>query len=447
MAHRFRPFRWQTGQLRLMLEALTAPAADRPHWLTILLWLGIPTMLLIPIGISFWAVSDLSGLPTLPQCFGVSWSDDNSSARLYCAKISADRHTPQDLQQALTLVSHIPRTDPLRLQTDRRIRQWSDELLQLGETKYQDGDLDGAIEIAEKIPQVAQTRRIAEDRIQQWKDTWDKANVLSEDANQKLRDKDWYGVLATARQLLTLGNRYWATTKYEDLMQQLQAAKDDDKTKNKPKAANNRPKAAPGEPTFLSQLQQEQATDARAHLSKAKSLANTGTPKALQSAIDEAQQIIFGSPGYDDAQAAIDRWQHQLELSEDQPVLNYAISLAKKGDEASLQSAITAASQIGWGRSLYDQSNGYVEQWRDRIFELQSEARTRQLEEMQRNSSVPDSVPQPILRSAPYFVPRAVPQNFSEESPKSDSIQPADRSTSPRLNSSPASLNAPASSP
>ena len=155
MAHRFRPFRWQKGQLRLMLEALTAPAADRPRWLTILLWLGIPTMLLIPIGVSFWAVTDLSRLPALPECFAVSWSDDNSSARLYCAKISADRNTPQDLQQALALVSHIPRTDPLRLDTDRRIRQWSNDLLQLGEAKYQEGDLDGAIEIAEKIPQAA----------------------------------------------------------------------------------------------------------------------------------------------------------------------------------------------------------------------------------------------------------------------------------------------------
>ena len=441
MAHRFRPFRWQAGQSRLMLEALTAPAADRPRWLTILLWLGIPTMLLIPIGISFWAVNDLSGLPTLPQCFAVSWSDDNSSARLYCAKISADRHTPQDLQRALALVSHISRTDPLRRDTDRRIRQWSDDLLQLGEAKYQEGDLDGAIEIADKIPQAAQTRGSADDRIQQWKDTWDKAKVLSDDAKQKLRDKDWYGVMATARQLLTLGNRYWATTQYEDLMQQLQAAKNDDKNQSKPKAADHRPKAIPGEPTFLSQLQQDQDIDARARLSKAKSLATTGTPQALQSAIDEAQQIIFGSPGYDEAQASIDRWRGQLELSEDQPVLNYAISLAKKGDEASLQSAIAAASQIGWGRSLYDQANSHVEEWRDRIFQLQSEARTRQLDEMQRSRSAPESVPQPVLRSAPYFVPRPIPQNFSGESPKSD------RSNLPRLNPSPAPLNAPDSSP
>jgi tetratricopeptide (TPR) repeat protein len=440
MAHRFRPFRWQAGQLRLILEVLTAPAADRPRWLTILLWFAIPTMLLIPIGVSFWAVTDLFGLPALPQCLTVSWSDDNFTSRLYCAKINADRRTPQDLRQAIELVSHVPRTDPLRPESDRLIQQWSDDLLRLGEAKYQDGNLDEAIEIAEKIPDSVHTRRMAEDRIQQWKDTWDKANTLSEDAKQRLNDKDWYGVLATARQLLTLGNRYWATTQYEELMRQLQAAKDNDQGKNKPKPTSDRSrKTAPGVPEFLSQLQQEQATDASAHLSKAKSLASTGTAEGLQSAINEAQQVVFGTEGYDEAQVVIDRWRHQLEVSEDQPILDRALALAKKGDEASLQAAITEASQIGWGRTLYDQANGYAEQWRDRVFQLQSESRTRQLEEMQRGGSFPETAPRSIPEVNPSAIPRAVPETTSGSVP----IQPAYRSDPPRLNGAPA----PASSP
>ena len=448
MAHRFRPFRWQTGQLRLLLEALTAPESDRSRWLTILLWFAIPSMFLIPIAVSFWAVTDLSGLPALPKCLTVSWSDDNFASRVYCAKISADRRTPKDLQQAIELVSHVPRTDPLRAESDRLIRQWSDDLLRLGEEKYQDGKLDEAIAIADKIPQAASTRRIADDRIQQWKDTWDRAKTLSEDAKQRLRDQDWYGVLATARQLLTLGNRYWATTQYEELMQQLQAAKDDDPSKNKPKAKGDRPpKPAAGVPEFLSQIQQEQSTEARAHLNKAKGLANAGTTKGLQSAISEAQQVIFGTEGYDEAQASIDRWQHQLELNEDQPVLNHALALAQKGDEASLQAAITEASQIGWGRKLYDQANGYIEQWRDRVFQLQSETRTRQLDQMQRRSSFPSAVPEATPRIIPESdsrtIPEAVPSNTSGNTSDSVFIQPAYRASPPRLNGSPAPTSSP----
>lgn len=398
MTHRFRLFRLQAGQMRLLLEALTAPAADRPRWMTFSLWLIIPAMLLAPVGVGIWAVSDLFGLPALPQCLTASWSDGNSAARLYCAKLKADRRTPEDLQEAIELVSRVPRTDPLRPESDRLIRQWTEDILRLGEAEFQSGNFEEALKIAERIPQTVQSRGLADDRIQQWKDIWDQATTLSEDAKQKLSEEDWYGALAAARQLLTLGNRYWATTQHAALMQQLQGAKDRDQNPKKPEATRTQKPTANGSvQDYLSRIQQEQAADARSQLNKARSLANAGTAEGLQAAISEAQQVIFGTEGYEEAQAAIDGWRQQLELLEDRPLLNRALALANKGDEASLQAAISEANQISWGRALYNEANGYVEQWRDRVFQLQSEARTRQLEAMQGSRfSQPTYQPPPI---------------------------------------------------
>ncbi|MBD3880338.1 hypothetical protein IFO70_01065 [Phormidium tenue FACHB-886] len=398
MAHRFRLFRLQAGQMRLLLEALIAPTTERPRWMTFILWLIIPAMLLAPVGVSLWAVSDLFGLPALPQCLTASWSDGNSAARLYCAKLTADRRTPQELQEAIELVSRVPRTDPLRPESDRLIQQWTEDVLRLGEAKFQDGNFEEALEIADRIPQTVQSRRLADDRIQQWKDIWDQATTLSEDAKQKLSDGDWYGALAAARQLLTLGNRYWATTQHAALMRQLHAAKDRDQNQKKTEADRaQKPTSNGGVQDYLSKIQQEQAADSRSQLNKARSLAKAGTAEGLQAAISEAQQVIFGTEGYEEAQAAIDGWRQQLELFEDRPILARALTLANKGDEASLQAAISEANQIGWGRALYSEANGYVEQWRDRVFQLQTEARTRQLEAMQGSRfSQPTYQPPPI---------------------------------------------------
>jgi hypothetical protein len=406
MAHRFRSFQLPAGQMRTLLNALTASAADRPRWMTILLWGMIPVMLLVPVGLSFWAVTDLFGLPALPQCLTVSWSDENFAARLYCAKITADRRTPPDFQAAIEMVSRIPRSEPLRVESDRLIRQWSEDLLRLGDAKFQAGDLEEAIEIAEKIPQTVQTRRLADDRIQQWQDSWDKATLLYEDAQQKLNDKDWPGAMTAARQLLTLGNQYWATTQHAELMRQFQTAKDNDQKEKTASADRDRSQKPANSPAqdFLSKIQQEQATDARTRITNAKDLAAAGTIDGLQAAISEAQQVIFGTEGYEEAQAAIDNWRQQIELIEDRPILNRALGLAEKGDEASLQAAISEANQIQWGRDLYDEANGYVEQWRDRVFQLQSEARTRQLEAMDRRAA-PSPPVQPASLSHPPVAP------------------------------------------
>ncbi|HEY9639778.1 MAG TPA: hypothetical protein V6C57_04805 [Coleofasciculaceae cyanobacterium] len=371
-------------------QASTEPTSRRWRNRSLLgkiaLCLGLPTMLLAPAGLGLWAVTQLSGLPALPQCLTASWSDDYS-ARLYCAKTAADRHTVKDLQNALEWVSQIPQDNPLRPEADRLIRQWSQEVLDLGEAAYQDGKLEEAVETAEKIPNDPRVRPQADERIQHWQDTWKQAEDLYEEAQTKLNDKDWFGVLAAARRLLPLGNRYWATTQHQELMRQLQVAKDQDQ-KQKPTAQTKPQKPAPV--SFLSQLKQGQSADARRSLNQARSLASQGDVAGLQAAIDAAQQVVFGTDSYDEAQQAISNWRQQLELAEDRPYLDRAIALASKGDEDSLQAAIGEANQISWGRALYSEASHHIDQWRDRVFQLQAAARQRQLDQMTGNSSLPD---------------------------------------------------------
>jgi hypothetical protein len=382
----------QSHKFEFSSDPLSTPALETyPAYLAKLaLWLGIPLMVLVPGGLGVWAVSQLFGLPDLPQCLTASWSEDYS-ARLYCAKTVADRHTAKDLQDALQWVSPIPRDNPLRTEADRLIQQWTKEILNLGEAAYQDGRLQEAIEMVEKVPDDLRVRPQTDERIQHWQETWKQAEDLYEEAQTKLSDEDWFGALSAARRLLPLGNRYWATTQHQELMRQLQAAKEE----NQKSTAQANPQK-PVRKDFLLQLKQGQSADARGYLNKARSLASQGDAAGLQAAINEAQQIIFGTDSYDEAQQAISNWRHQLEQAEDRPYLDRAIALASKGDEDSLQAAIREANQISWGRALYEESSSRIDQWRDRVFQLQAEARKRQLEEMTGSSSSPESLPESL---------------------------------------------------
>ncbi|MBI4782952.1 MAG: hypothetical protein HY785_16765 [Oscillatoriophycideae cyanobacterium NC_groundwater_1537_Pr4_S-0.65um_50_18] len=380
-----------------------APLDDRPtrtqRYLTRLwLWLGVPTMLLLPGGLGLWAVAQLFGLPDLPKCLTVSWSDswseDNPATRLYCGEIAANRRTPQDLQTALQLISHIPRDHPLYAEADRMTQKWSADILQLGEEAYQEGNLQEAIAIAERVPQNVRTHSLVVDRIQKWQDTWHQAETIYEEAQSKIQDKNWYGVIVSAKLLLGLGNRYWATTQHQELMRNLQVAKEGEEKQVLAAAQQTRKSSSNSARDLLSRMNQAQVAEAKAHLNQARSLAKSGDAEALQSAIGQAQQVIFGTDGYEEAQQMISSWRRQIEVLDDQPRLDRAKALANQGDIDSLQAAIVEANQIGWGRALYDEANGQVEQWRDRLFELETAARTQQLDQMTRGGTAETREPE-----------------------------------------------------
>ena len=268
MPNSFRKFGWKRD--RSPSENAELPLSDRPYfahlelsrpYLTqLVLWLGIPAMLLLPSGLGLWAVAQLFGLPDLPKCLTVSWSEDNPATRLYCAGISADRLTPQDLQEAIKLVSPISHDHPLRPEADRMIQKWSADLLQLGEAAYQEGKLEEALNIADRIPDNVRTRSLAVDRMQQWQDTWKQAEDLYEEAQTKLQDKNWFGVLTPARRLLTLGNRYWATTQHQELMRELQGAKERTEQEILVRQKSKHPSSPTHDP--LARMTQEQTADA-----------------------------------------------------------------------------------------------------------------------------------------------------------------------------------------
>lgn len=367
-------------------------------------WLWVLPTLLVSGGASYWAVQNLLSLPDIPGCYSVNRTTEPTSIRLYCANQVADGKSVENLRKAIQLINSIPLDDTLRPESDRLVEEWTRQMLELGDEKFQQGDLKQATEIADKIPPHLKTQQMIEERTRQWRSIWDRAEAIFDDAQDNLDQRKWAAAINIAKGLLTVGNQYWATSKHQELMQQIEAAQDMQKMQaNQPNRRSTARTVSTADPIedFFTQRDQERAAEASGYLSRAYNLAGTGNLSGLESAIDEAQKVMFGTPRYDEAQQAIEQWQREIEVIQDRPYLDRALSLAQKGDLNSLEAAIQEADQIIWGRALYDSAQTHIEQWRTQVSQLQlqqteSDDGSNSYYPTDSQPFTPDAVPAPV---------------------------------------------------
>lgn len=336
------------------------------HWLA----LGL-TALLTAGTASVLAIRLLLGSnANLPNCQNPR--DLAPLERIYCADTIASKGSNEDLQSAIAMVAAIPTDEPLRESGDRRVELWAKELLERGEAAFQDGKLEDAIKIAQFIPIHVVPRGQAEAQIKSWQSIWEKADEIYQEAQSQLETEDNHNFLATARKLLPIGNRYWATTKYQELMEQLASRQQQQTNQSAPKPStkvNNPDKMSdPVQQWFENQQQ-----DANARLAKARQLARQGDLANLKAAVTEAEQALFNAGNSNQAQQEIENWKRQIESIEDEAQFERAMHLARQGDENSLQAAIDQANQIFYGRQLYDKAQRQIEQWNRQLVNLQNQ--------------------------------------------------------------------------
>jgi len=108
-------------------------------------------------------------------------------------------------------------------------------------------------------------------------------------------------------------------------------------------------------------------------LAKARELAEPGTIDSLNAAIAQARLISTGNQRYSEAQDEIQNWQHRVEVTEDQPLLDKAREMAVAGDGVSLRAAIAQASTIRPSRALYNDAQEEIRQWQEKIERMEDQ--------------------------------------------------------------------------
>ncbi|MBV6627169.1 MAG: chromosome segregation ATPase [Rivularia sp. (in: Bacteria)] len=399
-----------------------------PRWLTSwVLWAFL--LAFVPGTIGFMAMAILLKLPSAPNCPSIFWPLASASVRMHCAQVAASKETVKDLLQAIDLVKNLPQNHPLRSEIDRNVEDWSRDILQLADQSFQAGRLEEAIEIARKIPSDVSASKLVEDQIDSWKLTWSKANDIYEKAEGEMREQRWQSAFMQSAKLLRLNNRFWASTKYEELNKLILGAKEDGQKLAKAESLSKSKnvdqilraiklaqsigknsyvyqKAQEAIPDFgmrmlelaENKLEQRDADEAIyiaqrippiseiepettdfIALAEAQRNAWTGTISGLEAAIASAQEIDSNRPIYRKAQKLIATWQLEIE---DVSRLERARTLASQGSIGDLSAAIAEAKMIPRNNPRAKEARKEINNWASQVQTIEDRPYLERAEEL-----------------------------------------------------------------
>lgn len=399
-----------------------------PRWLTSwILWAFL--LAFVPGTIGFMAMAILLKLPSAPNCPSIFWPLASASVRMHCAQVAASKETVKDLLQAIDLVKNLPQNHPLRSQIDRYVEDWSSGILQLADQSFQAGRLEEAIEVARKIPEDVSASKLVEDQIDNWKLTWLKAEDIYKEAENEMRERRWQSAFMQSAKLLRLSNKFWASTKYEELNNLIITAREDgqklakaerlSKSKNVDKilkaiklaqsigkSSYIYQKAQEAIPDFglkilelaENKLKQKDADEAIyiaqkippisaielettdfISLAEAQRNAWTGTISGLEAAIVSAEQIDSSRPVYQKAQQLIASWQLEIE---DVSRLERARTLASQGSIGDLSAAIAEAKLIPTNNPRGKEARREIKDWAKQIQTIEDRPFLERAEEL-----------------------------------------------------------------
>ncbi len=345
---------------------------QRQWWKNWIIWAGLAG--LCSGSIALIAVAALLKLPSAPNCPAIFWPLASGSVRLQCAQIAASKQTVSDLLEAIALVRALPKNHSLRPEADRYLEQWSQDIIALAEEQFQSGNLQEAIGTAKKIPSDNPASASVQQQISKWQSIWSQAESIYRAAEAEIPDQRWYQASMTAVRLLNVGNNYWATTKYEELKNNIETARvDGDK------------------------------------LLKAENLVNRGSFANLKAALRLAESVGSSSYMYKKAQVMIPELGHKmLDLAQaalDRKDADEAITIANQipavtdlemevqdfitiadakrnswvGTVPSIEAAIMTVQRIAADRPLYDRAQELIASWQLEIEDVQHLEKAQEL--------------------------------------------------------------------
>ena len=389
-----------------------AHPTKRPWWQMWQLW-GI-LLVLCSGGLGYGATSMLLKLPKAQNCSQVFWPIASASVRIYCAQTAAEDNEVEGLLSAIKLVAVLPNNHPLRPEIDRNIDRWATSILSIGEEEFQSGDLDRAIATAKKIPENVSAKELVDEKIADWESVWSQGEEIYLKVENKLREADWNGAFTWAVRLTDSSNEYWATTKYEESINNINIAQEENATLSKAQIQVNGGKiddlisainkadkisrqgyayeqaqeiVAEAKVKLVANIEQlieqqdwrklilvtgripkslnlQERTKDWQILANAGSSAQLDTVFGLEEAIEEAQKLEKNSKYYRLGQKLISRWELEID---DVQILAQAREFARVGTIANLNQAIAEAGLIVSSNPRYSEAREEIAQWRGQI--------------------------------------------------------------------------------
>lgn len=275
---------------------------------------------------------------------------------------------PEDIAKAIQTVSQIDAKRLARKRVSEKIDEWSQKLVDFAREAEAQGDYKGMLKAAQMVPPTSKVAATAAAYVQLGRaETVDQEETL------------WSAIQAhgLAAQIDAKTPVYEASQaqrqKWQNNIQnwgQLELAKwfaRVDQVSGYKVAVEQASLVTPEQPrrveaqTLIAFWNKQVDTFSdRQFIARAKQMAVENTIANFQLAITEASKVLSGQPLREVAQTLIAEWENAVERVQDQPILDAAIALAKKGD---LNSAIQTAEKIESDRALYSEAQSNIGQW------------------------------------------------------------------------------------
>ncbi|MEA5532782.1 chromosome segregation ATPase [Crocosphaera sp. XPORK-15E] len=394
-------------------------------------------LILVSGTVGFTATSMLLKLPKSPQCVRIFWPIASASMRIYCAQMEAEQGTVDSYLRAINLVEALPEDHPLRKEINRNVEEWAVAILDMAEEEFQKGKLEAAIKTARRIPDYVQVYQVVEERIEKWRGVWREGEEIFAQVEKELRESNWNLAFREAVKLLSLSNKYWASTKYDETVKQIQLAQEDSsqldsayqilrrggldnwlkaiadaekipQTSYAHQEAQNLIATAKDKIVdYVDELiddnrweslsdvvnripdslaLQEEISDWKTFASAGMD-AQTGTTDSLKVAITAVQEIKADRPLHQKAQDLINRWKLEIE---DVAHLQEARNLATGGSIDDLNAAIASAELIPSSNPRSQEARQEIRQWTNTIQLAEDQPILDQARDLARGGNVSD---------------------------------------------------------
>jgi hypothetical protein len=410
----------EVASLRSQLQTSPAAPLQPVLWQRIMgnwtLW-GFIVLALFG-GVATASAVSLFRIPNLPNCRAIFWPTASASTRLQCADAYADQGNVESLLAAIALVEQLPEDHALRAEINERVERWSEQILDIAERTFHEGELEQAIAIASRIPAHTAAAAVVSERVANWETVWSDATEIFATAEDFLRDSQFRQAFSEAIKLRSVGNDYWETTKYEELVNLISTARRDVNVLGQARRLADRGSVS----AILEALELVQSISEESHLyGEAQALMKeisremldlaenalaredgTGALNILtkippeaglaaevadfrtlaqayeltwdnsvvgyETAIVRLQSISRDRPLYGRAQSLIREWRQEIQgLAQ----LDWAKQVANPGTVADLQAAIALAQEIDRSSPSWSAAQAQIDRWRGEISRIQ----------------------------------------------------------------------------
>jgi hypothetical protein len=178
-------------------------------------WSAFWAILIVTIGgtgVSSYLL--LIAVPPTPNCRGIA-ALASDGERLYCAQVAAESRELPKLLAAVNLVKGWTDNQPLYGESQKLLKNWSEDLFKIATKQLNGGDMEQAISTLKIIPPNSPNYDKTQALLAKWSAQSQDSGNIDVKFEQAMKNGDWNAAFGMLQQVQRMKGTYWNTHKHQ----------------------------------------------------------------------------------------------------------------------------------------------------------------------------------------------------------------------------------------